>query len=306
MANPTPILIGTRGSKLALWQANWVKARLEAAGRVVELRIIRTTGDRLSEASLTSPVEKGVFIKEIEEALAAKFVDVAVHSMKDLPTSQPPGLCVAAVTEREDARDALVSRAGERFEDLPVGARMATSSPRRQAQLRFLRPDLVMTAVRGNLDTRLRKLERGAADALVLAAAGLNRLGLSQRVTQILSVEQMCPAAGQGALAIEIREGDERAARAVAGLDHPPTHSAVRAERVLLQALGGGCQAPIAAYAEPVPEGMLWVQGVAATPDGSRLVRAQLRGFMNEAEALGNRVAASLLEQGAAEFLQRA
>ncbi len=282
-----------------------MKAKLEEAGHAVELRIIRTTGDRLSEASLASPVEKGVFIKEIEEALASQTVDVAVHSLKDLPTAQPPGLRVAAVTEREDCRDALISRSGATLEDLPVGARIATSSPRRQAQLRYLRPDVRMTAVRGNLDTRLRKLERGDADALVLAAAGLNRLGWGGRITQLFSVDQVCPAAGQGALAIEVREGDDRASQAVAQLDHPATHSATRAERALLLALGGGCQTPIAAYAQPTSEGTLRLQGVAAAADGSRLVRAQMQAPMVEAEALGSRVAAVLLEKGAAEILQR-
>ena len=308
------IIIGSRGSQLALWQANWVSERLTATGHDVAIEIIRTSGDKLQSyppgqplpASMAQIVAeagaKGLFIKEIEEALLAERVDLAVHSLKDLPTALPAGLILAAVPPREDARDAFISAGGKPFELLPAGARVGTSSPRRQAQLKRLRPDLEVIAVRGNLTTRLRKLEGGDCAALVLAAAGLHRLGLRERITSYFNSDQICPAVGQGALAIEIRDGDAELVRAVAPLDHPATHLEVRAERALLRRLGGGCQVPIAAYANS-EEARLHLRGVVASLDGRRLIRTAAAGSPNDPEGLGEAVAMNLLEQGASEIL---
>jgi hydroxymethylbilane synthase len=308
------IVIGSRGSQLALWQANWVKDQLTAAGHEIAIEIIRTTGDKLQsyppEQSLPTSIAqsvaeagtKGLFIKEIEEALLAGKVDLAVHSLKDLPTILPAGLSLVAVPRREDARDALISAGGESFDQLPEGARVGTSSPRRQAQLKQLRPDLEPIALRGNLDTRLRKLERGDCAALVLAAAGLHRLGLRERITAYFSFDQICPAVGQGALAIEIRQGHPELARLVIPLDDPSTHLAVCAERAMLRFLGGGCQVPIAAHAT-FEDAQLHLRGVVASLDGSRLIRASAAGSQEDPESLGAAVAEDLLEKGAGEIL---
>jgi len=297
------IIIGSRGSQLALWQANWVKERLTAAGYELEIKIIKTTGDKLANIPLTQSGTKGLFIKEIEEALVAEEVDLAVHSLKDLPTEQPERLTVAAVPEREDARDVLISKAGRGFSELPPGARVGTSSLRRQSQLRRLRADLEIVPMRGNLDTRLKKLDRGDCEAVVLAAAGVRRLGLADRITEYFSPEQLCPAVGQGALAIEIRADDQRMQKLVAPLDDSPTHRAVLAERAMLCHLGGGCQVPIAAHATLTSE-QLRLVGVVGSLDGSEIVRASAFGPADEPEALGATVARSLLEQGARAILE--
>ena len=308
------LIIGSRGSKLALWQAHWVRGQLVSAGYEIEIRIIKTTGDTLQAVAPGEPLpasmaqtvaeagSKGLFIKEIEEALLAREIDVAVHSLKDLPTVQPAGLVLGAVPQREDARDVFIARNGQSLESLPPGARVATSSPRRQTQLRALRSDLVYVAMRGNLDTRLRKLERNDCEALVLAAAGVHRLGLSEHITGYFSFEQMCPAVGQGALGIEIRADDARACDAVAHLDDPATHQAVRAERAVLRRLGGGCQVPIAAHAA-VEDGLMQLRGLVANLDGTRLIHAQTNGTASDAETLGATVAEDLLSQGAREIL---
>ncbi len=297
------VIIGSRGSKLALWQANWVRDQLVAAGCDVEIRIIKTTGDKLANLSLTQSGTKGLFIKEIEEALAAGEVDVAVHSLKDLPTQQPEGLCVAAVPRREDARDVLI--ANQPFAQLRTGARVGTSSLRRQAQLRHLRNDLDLVPMRGNLDTRLRKLDRGDCDALVLAAAGMHRLGLAPRIQQYFAVEEMCPAVGQGALAVEIREDDARMRSTIDPLDDAASHSAVGAERAALRYLGGGCQNSMAAHAR-LKEGELHLAGIVATPDGSRLLRSAVVGPAHDPEGLGAALAEDLLRQGARAILDAA
>lgn len=300
------IVIGTRGSQLALWQTNWVKERLSAAGHEVESRLIKTTGDTHPEASLSRSGTKGLFIKEIEEALLNQSIDVAVHSLKDLPVDQPAGLEVAAVPKRDDPRDAFISRSGPVYAGwnaLPAGARVGTSSLRRRAQLRALRRDLVIVPLRGNVDTRLRKLDRGDCDALVLAAAGLDRLGLAARVTAHFSVEEMCPAVGQGAMAIEIRMGDMGVQNAAQPLDDALTHQAVRAERALLRHLGGGCQAPIAAYAT-VESGHLDLRGVVARLDGSEVIRGSAAGSLDDPERLGERLAQDLLSRGARAVLE--
>ncbi len=293
--------MGSRGSKLALWQANWVRDQLARAGHEVEIQIIKTTGDKL-EVSLSKSSTKGLFIKEIEEALLAGEVDLAVHSLKDLPTDQPKGLFVAAVPAREDPRDVLIS-GGVPLASLPSRARIATSSPRRQAQLRRLRADIEFVAMRGNVDTRLNKLKRGDADALMLAAAGVRRLGFESRITAYFSPDEICPAAGQGALAIEIRRGNKKTLSAVEPLDDPAAHRAVRAERAALRGLGGGCQLPIAAHAEP-SNGGLKLLAVVASPDGSKLLRAIITGPSQAPEELGERVAHDLLSRGAAELIR--
>ncbi|MBI1939969.1 MAG: hydroxymethylbilane synthase [Acidobacteria bacterium] len=297
------IIIGSRGSQLALWQANWVKDRLAAAGHDLEIRVIKTTGDKLANIPLTQSGTKGLFIKEIEEALVAQEIDLAVHSLKDLPVEQPEGLSVAAVPEREDARDVLISRDGRAFSELPAGARIGTGSLRRQSQLRRLRADLEIIPLRGNLDTRLKKLDRGDCEAVVLAAAGVRRLGLAGRITEYFSPDQLCSAVGQGALALEIRADDERMRETLAPLDHAPTHRAVLAERAMLRHLGGGCQVPIAAYAAP-DGGQMRLVGVVASLDGSEIVRASALGPASEPEALGAAVARDLLEQGARLILE--
>ncbi len=288
---------------MALWQANWVKNQLAGAGHTVEIRAIKTTGDKLANVPLAQSGTKGLFIKEIEEALAAGSIHLAVHSLKDLPTEQPAGLAVAAVPEREDARDVLVSRHGLQLASLPAGARLGTSSLRREAQLRALRRDFEVVPLRGNLDTRLRRLDGGEYDAVTLAAAGLKRLGLAGRVTQYFSVGEMCPAVGQGALAIEIRPGDPQIERAVRPLDHPATHLAVCAERAALRHLGGGCQVPIAAHAV-VTGRELRLVAVVASPDGSELIRVSATGALNDPEALGASVARDLVKQGARAILE--
>ena len=298
------ITIGSRGSSLALWQANWVKDRLTSAGHAVKIEIIKTSGDKLPTAALAASGTKGLFIKEIEEALETGQVDLAVHSMKDLPTDLPEGLGVVAVPEREDPRDALVSKGGVLFEAMPAGARIGTSSLRRQSQLLALRPDLEVVPMRGNVDTRLRKLERGDCDALVLAAAGLKRLGFASRITSYFREDEICPAVGQGALAIEIRTLNAAMKEAVAKLDHAATHQAVRAERAMLKALGGGCLLPIAAYAKHGFE-ELHLTGVVADPAGRQVVRATATGDPANPEELGRKVAVELLGKGAGELLNR-
>ena len=297
------ITIGSRGSQLALWQANWVKDRLVSADTEVEIRIIKTTGDRLQNAPLVQSGMKGLFIKEIEEELAAGTIDLAVHSLKDLPTDQPPGLVLGAVPEREDVRDILISKDGKRFAELPPGARVGTSSLRRQSQLRKLRADLEFLPLRGNLDTRLKKLDRGDCDAIVLAAAGVHRLGFRNRITQYFAADQVCPAVGQGALGLEIREGDRKILPAIEPLDHAATHLAVRAERAMLRHLGGGCQVPIAAHAV-VENGKLRLMGVVADLQGKNVIRAQASESIEDPEALGGRVAEDLLRQGARAILE--
>ncbi len=290
------LVIASRGSQLALWQARWVSAQLFAAGQECRIEIIRTTGDKITDVPLAKVGTKGLFTKEIEEALLDGRAHLAVHSLKDLPTELPAGLVLAAVPQREDPRDAVV---GRKLADLPSGARVGTSSLRRAAQLRQLRPDLQVESVRGNLDTRLRKLDEGQYDAILLAAAGLKRLGWGDRIAEILPPAQMCPAVGQGALAIETRAGFD----AVAVLDHADTHTAVMAERAVLGALGGGCQVPIGAYAQ-VSENRVHILATVAAPDGTQVIRASAEGPSTEAQQIGARVAADLLERGARQILE--
>src|SRR5260370_14360008 len=247
--------IGSRGSQLALWQANHISALLRARGHEIEIEITHTTGNKITDVPLamvgiTGGLGKGIFTKEIEEALAAGRVDLAVHSLKDLPTELPPGFEIAAITERQDPRDAFCSRKYAKIDNLPQGARVGTSSLRRQAQLKAIRADLDIHPLRGNVDTRLRKLEQGEYDAIILASAGLKRLGKTEPLKQIISPEIMGPAAGQGALGIEIREGDSATGEHLEFLNDPAARAATTCERALLNSLGGGCQGPIGAFAE--------------------------------------------------------
>jgi len=300
--------IGSRGSQLALWQANHIAALLRARGHEVEIEIIHTTGDKITDVPLAmvgakGGLGKGIFTKEIEEALAAGRVDLAVHSLKDLPTELSPGFEVAAVTEREDPRDAFCSRLYSTIEDLPHGARVGTSSLRRQAQLRAIRSDLNIYPLRGNVDTRLRKLEQGEYDAIILASAGLKRLGKTELIKQIIPAEIMCPAAGQGALGIEIREGDSSARQHLEFLNDAAARAATTCERALLNSLGGGCQVPIGAFAE-MRNGNLHLDAIVADPDGSKILRESRDGNLNDPEALGNAVGETLLSRGGDEILE--
>ncbi len=299
------LVIGTRGSPLALWQANYIAERLRAAfpGLSIRLEPIKTTGDKILDVPLAKVGGKALFVKEIEEALLDQRVDLAVHSMKDVPTELPPGLAISAVTEREDPHDVLISRTGARFRDLPSGARVGTSSLRRQAQLLHRRPDLHIIPLRGNLDTRIRKLALEGLDAIVVAAAGVKRLGLMERITEVLPPEISLPAIGQGALGIEIRQGDPTATGKVAMLDHPDTHVAVMAERAFLRRLGGGCQVPFAAHAR-VADDRLFLRGLVATPDGKQVIAGERQGNRTEGEAVGTALAEELLSRGAAGILR--
>jgi hydroxymethylbilane synthase len=294
------LTIGSRGSQLALCQARWVSARLAELGHPSRIEIIRTTGDKITGVPLAQVGTKGLFTKEIEEALLAGAVDLAVHSLKDLPTELPAGLTLAAIPEREDPRDALV---GRRLAELGPGARVGTSSLRRAAQLLALRPDLAVEPLRGNLDTRLRKVAAGACDAIVLAAAGLNRMGWQDRIAEILPVEIMCPAVGQGALAVETREDGGAARSACAVLDHWRTRLAVAAERAVLAGLGGGCQVPIGAHAV-AGRGRIHLRAVLASPDGTVLIRREAEAAESDGALVGARVACELLEAGGQEILE--
>ncbi len=287
--------IGSRGSQLALWQANHISTLLRERGHEVEIEIIHTTGDKITDVALALVGTKGMFTKEIEEALAAGRLDLAVHSLKDLPTELPPGFEIAAITERQDPRDAFCSLHYASFQELPQGARVGTSSLRRQAQLKAFRPDLDIHPLRGNVDTRLRKLEAGEYDAIILASAGLKRLGKTERIKQIIPAEIMCPAAGQGALGIEIREGDGVTRELLAFLNDPNARAATTCERALLNSLGGGCQVPIGAFAE-VKNGRLHLESIVADPDGSKLLRDSRDG--DHPEKLGNEAGAALLRRG--------
>ncbi len=304
------LIIGSRGSKLALWQAEWVRERLSQLHPLkdISIEIIKTSGDVMKDAPLAVIGGKGVFTKELEEALLARRIDLAVHSLKDLPTTLPEGLAIAAITEREDARDALVLREGLIIEQpsikrLPEGCIVGTSSPRRLSQLKHLRPSFAIKELRGNVDTRLRKLDAGEYDAVILASAGLRRLGLRDRISAPLEIEEMLPAVGQGALAIETRERDEETISTLALLDDQQTRAACTAERALLRALGGGCQLPIAAHAV-VQDHHLRVDGLVAEISGETIIRASLDGTASEAEQLGSELALRLRELGAESLLK--
>jgi len=305
--------IGTRGSALALWQANFVAESLRKLhGVEVDLIRIRTSGDRLLaapvaqvNAQMSAESGKGIFIKELEEALLAGAIDLAVHSMKDVPTETPDGLAFAAVTLREDSRDCVISRSGRALKYLPAGARVGTSSLRRQAQVRHQRGDLQVVELRGNVDTRLKKLDAGEFDAVILAAAGVNRLGFASRITQMLDPEIMLPAVGQGALGIEVRMRDPQTAQLVAPLDDSETRTCVTAERALLRELQGGCQVPLGALAR-IERDQLHLEAAVFSADGRDFARRDVVSPRSEARAAGERLARMLIEAGADRLLRLA
>lgn len=298
------IKIGTRGSQLALWQSNWVKSTLmeKFPGLAVELVIIKTKGDKIQDVPLARVGGKGLFVKEIEEAILERRVDLAVHSMKDMPALIPEGLCIGAIPDRENPKDALVSRKGLSLDQLPQGGRIGTSSLRRAAQLKHLRPDLEILPLRGNLDTRLKKLETEGLDAVVLAAAGLRRMELDHRVTQYLDETEMLPAVGQGALCIEARENDPDIGPLTATLDHAGTRTVVLGERAFLHRLEGGCQVPIAAHGTLSGKEFSLI-GLVASLDGVQLIRDTMTGPADHSESIGIELAERLLARGAGKLL---
>ncbi|MBI4684253.1 MAG: hydroxymethylbilane synthase [Nitrospirae bacterium] len=310
------IIIGTRGSKLALWQAEWIKSELQRLNPGLEIKLnkIKTTGDKILDVPLAKVGGKGLFVKEIEEALLSAKADLAVHSMKDVPTDFPKGLHLAVICKREDPRDAFISQIKSEklkvksFKELPKGATIGTSSLRRSCQLLSIRPDLKIAQLRGNLDTRLRKLDEGQFDAIILAAAGVKRLGWSERITEIIEPEVSLPAIGQGAIGIECRIDDKFINQLIAPLNHKETYVCVKAERAFLKKLEGGCQVPIAAHARLVqrPEDKdysLKMDGLVGSVSGDRIIRGNIEGNYHDAEALGIRLAEDLLSRGAKEIL---
>jgi hydroxymethylbilane synthase len=298
------VAIGTRGSALALAQTSWIKEQILRwfPDTDVVLKIIKTSADRDTTASLRSASSVGVFVKELENALLAGDIDIAVHSMKDVPTRLADGLRIAAVPEREDARDALIAPHAQSLAELPSGSRIGTGSVRRQAQLLALRPDFRILDIRGNVDTRLKKLQDGEYDAVVLACAGLRRLGLEGRISAPLDFGAMLPAPGQGALAVEIRANDPKMETLSAALNHEPTAMAVAAERCFLQRMGGGCNIPVAIYARPEATA-LQIDALAASPDGRQMVRDSARTDIRGAEEAVQRLADRMLERGARAIL---
>ena len=303
------VRIGTRGSPLALAQAREVQARLTAAHGLApeasELTIIRTTGDKITDRPLIEAGGKGLFTKELEEALFAGDIDLAVHSMKDMPAFLPQGLTIAAILEREDPRDAFVSLKYASLSAMPEGAVLGTSSPRRQAQVLRARPDLRIVGFRGNIETRLRKLEEGIADATLLACAGLNRLGLARHITAAMGTDVLLPAVAQGAIGIEIRADDQETASLVAPLNHAPTATCIAAERAYLAQLEGSCRTPIAGFAE-LHAGMLRIRGEILTTDGNRTHTAMSAGAAQNAIDLGEQTAREILERAGPDFFATA
>lgn len=300
------IRIGTRGSQLALWQAQWVQQQIDRTipDSSTELIIIKTTGDKITDVPLAKVGGKGLFVKEIEEALLDGRIDIAVHSMKDMPADIPDGLCIGAVPPRENPLDALVAKQYASIDALPKGARVGTSSLRRTAQLLHLRPDLIITPLRGNLDTRLNRLADTDLDAIILAAAGLKRLGLADRITAHIKSDTMLPAVGQGALCIESRSHDPATSPVVANLDHRLSRTAVSAERAFSRRLEGGCQVPIGAFAT-IDHDRLRITGLVAEIDGRRMLKHTIEGPTERAAALGLELAEYLLAQGAGLILER-
>ncbi len=292
--------IGSRGSQLALWQANHVAALLRDKGHTVEIEVIKTTGDKITSVALAKVGTKGMFTKEIEEALHDHRVDLAVHSLKDVPTDLAQEFELAAIMKREDPRDAFISVKFSSLEELPQRAKVGTSSLRRQCQLKAVRPDLEVFPLRGNVDTRLRKLESGEYDAIILAAAGVLRLGLETHVRSRISADVMCPAVGQGALAVEIRRGDQQTKTLLAFLNDADTHAAIDCERALLGSMGGGCQVPIGAYAEKRGD-RLFLRAMVGRPDGSEILREQAEG--TDGVKLGRETAQTLLWRGGDKIL---
>ncbi len=300
------IRIGTRGSKLALWQAEWIKSALQNRCKQANVEIvkIRTRGDKILDVPLAKVGGKGLFVKEIEQALLEGRIDLAIHSMKDMPAEIPAGLTIGAVPERENPHDVLISGSGKKLQDLPAGATIGTSSLRRAAQLLNSRPDLVIRPLRGNLDTRLRKLANGEVDAVILAAAGIHRLGLKDRITEYLAVETMIPAVGQGALCVQIRENDPLIGPLATALDHTPTRLVVEAERAFLAHLEGGCQVPIAAHGSLTGD-RLELRGMVSSLDGTCMIAERISGRPDQGRQLGVKLAGELLARGARQILEQ-
>jgi len=298
-------LIGTRGSDLALWQANLVRTRLESlfTEQEFEIKVIRTTGDQLVDIALSKIGDKGLFTRQIETALLNGEIDFAVHSLKDLQTVQPDGLIIGAVCDRETANDVFISKTHKSIDELPAGARVATGSLRRKSQLLNFRPDLEVVEIRGNVPIRLKKFQESDLDGLILAYAGIFRLGLGKSVSQLIPFTVMLPAVGQGAVAVEIREGDGEVLELAAKLESGPTRVCITAERSFLRRLEGGCQVPIGAYAT-IDRGNLHLEGMVGSLDGSVIFRESISGGTVEAEELGTRLAERLIEKGAAELLE--
>jgi len=296
--------IGTRGSQLALWQSNWVRDTLHQHNPTckITLQTIKTKGDKILDVPLANVGGKGLFVKEIEEALLSNTIDLAVHSMKDMPADIPKGLCIYGVPKRENPKDVLISRNNQMFEDLPTGATIGTSSLRRAAQLKYKRPDIQIMPLRGNVDTRLNKLHTEQLDAIVLAAAGVKRLGLDSHITQYLPLDLMLPAVGQGVLCIEMRQNDQETKQLAEPLNHLETWQAVTAERSFLKYLEGGCQVPIAAYAE-IQNNTLSIKGLVASIDGSKLIKESLSGPPDQAKNIGVNLAKLLISKGAKAIL---
>ena len=299
-----PLIIGSRNSRLALWQSNHIKAQLEGLYPNLPLKIntIRTTGDRWTDAPLHKIGGKGVFTKEIEEALLKNEIDLAVHSLKDLPTTLPEGLCLGAITKRDDPRDAFLSNQFSHLSELPPQSTVGTSSLRRQSQLLHFRPDLTVKNLRGNLDSRLRKLDQGDYDGIILACAGLIRLDLDHRIRERIPMDQICSAIGQGSLAIEVRSNDQLTLETIRSLEDRDSRLAAEAERALLTQLGGGCQVPIAGFAY-VTKGQLHLTGLVGSIDGTRVIRESEQSTTDTPEKLGILVAQRLLRRGADEIL---
>ena len=297
-------VIGSRGSDLALWQANYVKTSLENlfSDDQFEIKIIHTTGDQVLDTALSKIGDKGLFTRQIEAELIDGRIDLAVHSLKDLQTEQPEGLVIGAVCERETPNDIFISKTGGTLSDLPQGAHVATGSLRRRSQLLHHRPDLKIEEIRGNVPTRLRKFDESDLDGMILAYAGVHRLGLGERISQVVPFEIMLPAVGQGAVAIEIRGDDDRTARAVAKLSHQPTRICITAERAFLRRLEGGCQVPIGAHAMLNGDTVV-LEGIVGSLDGTVVVRERISGKANDADSLGTKLAESLIALGAGELL---
>jgi len=299
------VRIGTRGSKLALWQANWVKERIERQYPSVSCQFvkIRTKGDKIRDVALAKVGGKGLFVKEIEEALLKGRIDVAVHSMKDVPTKLPDPLHIAAITEREDPRDVMICDRWKRFDELPKGARVGTSSLRRQAELLHVRPDLTMVDLRGNLDTRIKKLRAEGLDAVIVAASGVIRMGLQHRIAEYLDYDLCLPPMGQGAFGLECRKADKEINEVLRALNDPAVSRAVRAERSFLERLEGGCQVPIGVYGE-LQKGALRLRGLIASLNGKDLIKDEILGDPEEPELLGRKLAERLLSSGGATILK--
>lgn len=304
MKNNT-IRIGTRGSPLALWQANWIKSELQTLheGLGVEIVIIKTSGDKIQDAPLAKIGGKGLFVKEIEEGLIRGEIDIAVHSMKDVPIKLPDGLAISVITQRENPMDALISRGNIKLADLPKNARIGTGSLRRTTQLLNYRPDLQIVPMRGNIDTRIKKLETEGLDAIILASAGLIRMGWKDMISEIIDPAILLPSVGQGAVGIEARRFDVEVLQAIVGLDHEETHLALEAERAFLRVMGGGCQVPIACYAT-LSRSKLNLKALVGSPDGKQILKSEINGLCQNAESLGDSLGKELLKMGAGKILE--